>query len=154
MNKLLKRILKLIKQIFQQFSYNEQSTIPSSNRPLETPAIIPPIPTFAPQWQNGLILVCSQCTVEQFSDSYHRVSSSTTASEELQKWLKSRLKFDRLWGKYRVVSSSCLGVCLKERVAVVLYHDAVGQQCFIISPQNECEILYSYIKKMDQLSQK
>ncbi|BAY20148.1 hypothetical protein NIES2109_60010 (plasmid) [Nostoc sp. HK-01] len=149
MNKLLKRILKLIKQIFQQFSYNEQPTVPSSNRPLETPAIIPPIPTFAPQWQNGLILVCSQCTVEQFSDSYHRVSSGTTASEELQKWLKSRLKFDRLWGKYRVVSTSCLGVCPEERVAVVLYHNVVGQQCFIISSYSEREILYSYIKRIN-----
>ncbi|MFN6564261.1 MAG: hypothetical protein RMY28_031335 [Nostoc sp. ChiSLP01] len=103
MKKLLKRILKLIKQIFQQFSYNEQQTVPSLHHPLETPAIIPPIPTFVPQWQNGLVLVCSQCTVEQFSGSYHKVSSGTTASEELEKWLKSRLKLDGLWGKYRVV---------------------------------------------------
>ncbi|MBD2496712.1 hypothetical protein [Nostoc sp. FACHB-280] len=104
MKKLLKRIFKLIKQIFQQFSYNEQPTIPSSDRPLEIPAIIPPIPTFTPQWQNGLILVCSQCAAEKFSDSYHQVRSGTTASEELQKWLKSQLKLDGLWGKYRVVS--------------------------------------------------
>lgn len=150
MKKLLKQILKLIKQIFQQFLDNEQPSPPPRERPLETPAIIPPIPTFTPQWQNGLILVCSQCTVEQFSDSYHRVSSGTTASEELQKWLKSRLKFDGLWGKYRVVSSSCLGVCPKERVAVVLYHNAVGQQCFIISGHSEREIFYSYIKRINQ----
>jgi len=150
MKKLLKRILKLIKQIFQQFSDNEQPTVPSSNHPLKTPAITPPIPTFIPRWQNGLVLVCSQCTAEQFSGNYHQVSSGTTASEELQKWLKSRLKFDGLWGKYRVVSTSCLGVCPKERVAVVFYHDAVGQQCFIISGQSEREILYSYIKRINQ----
>lgn len=150
MKKLLKQILKLIKQIFQQFSYNEQPTVPSNNRPLETPAIIPPIPTFTPQWQNGLILVCSQCTVEQFSGSYHKVRLGTTASEELQKWLKSRLKLDGLWGKYRVVSTSCLGVCPKESVAVVFYHNAVGQQCFIISGHSEREILYSYIKHINQ----
>ncbi|MBW4565187.1 MAG: (2Fe-2S) ferredoxin domain-containing protein [Mojavia pulchra JT2-VF2] len=150
MKKLLKRILKLIKQIFQQFSDDEQPSVPSRNRPLKTPTSIPSIPTFAPQWQNGLILVCSQCTVEQFSGSYHRVSSGTTASEELQKWLKSRLKLDGLWGKYRVVGTSCLGVCPKERVVVVLYHNAVGQQCFIISYKSECEILYSYLKHINQ----
>ncbi|MBD2472283.1 (2Fe-2S) ferredoxin domain-containing protein [Nostoc sp. FACHB-145] len=150
MKKLLKRIFKLIKQIFQQLSYNEQPTIPSSDRPLEIPAIIPPILTFTPQWQNGLILVCSQCAAEKFSDSYHQVRSGTTASEELQKWLKSQLKLDGLWGKYRVVSTSCLGVCPKESVAVVFYHNAVGQQCFIISSHSEREILYSYIKHINQ----
>jgi len=150
MKKLLKRILKLIKQIFQQFSDDEQPSSAPRDRPLKTPATIPPIPTFVPQWQNGLILVCSQCTVEQFSGSYHKVRSGTTASEELQKWLKSQLKLDGLWGKYRVVGTSCLGVCPKESVAVVFYHDAVGQQCFIISGHSEREIFYSYIKEITQ----
>ncbi|MBD2302854.1 (2Fe-2S) ferredoxin domain-containing protein [Nostoc sp. FACHB-190] len=150
MKKLLKRILKLIKQIFQQILDNEQPTVPSSNRPLKTPAITPPIPTFASQWGDALILVCSQCAAEKFSDSYHQVRSGTTASEELQKWLKSRLKLDGLWGKYRVVSTSCLGVCPKESVAVVLYHNTVGQQCFIISSHSEREIFYSYIKHINQ----
>ncbi|MBE9210344.1 (2Fe-2S) ferredoxin domain-containing protein [Nostoc sp. LEGE 06077] len=150
MKKLLKRILKIIKRLFQQFLDNEQPSLPLQDRLLETPTPICSIPTFVPQWQNGLILVCSQCTVEQFSGSYHKVSSGTTASEELQKWLKSRLKLDGLWGKYRVVSTSCLGVCPKESVAVVFYHDEVGQQCFIISEHREREILYSYIKHINQ----
>ncbi|MFB2768305.1 hypothetical protein ACE1AT_03275 [Pelatocladus sp. BLCC-F211] len=148
MKKLLKRILALIRQIYQQFSSTEKPSTPPSYHPPETP--IAPIPTFVPQWENGLVLVCSQCTVEQFSGSSHRINRGTTASEELQNWLKSRLKFDGLWGKYRVVSTSCLGVCQSERVVVVLHHDAVGQQCFIVSPQDEREILYSYIKQLNQ----
>ncbi|MEJ1938597.1 (2Fe-2S) ferredoxin domain-containing protein, partial [Nostoc sp. NIES-2111] len=98
--------------------------------------------------QNGLVLVCSQCTVEQFAGSSHRINRSKTASEELQNWLKSRLKFDGLWGKYRVVSTSCLGVCLQGVVVVVLRLDAVGQQCFIVLKGGEREILYSSIKQM------
>ncbi|MBD2254274.1 (2Fe-2S) ferredoxin domain-containing protein [Nostoc parmelioides] len=146
MKKLLKRILALLRQIFQQFSSTEQPSSPPSYHPPAIP--IPPIPTFVPQWHNGLVLVCSQCTVEQFDGSSHRINKSTTASSELQNWLKSRLKFDGLWGKYRVVSTSCLGVCPQGGVVVVLRHDAVGQQCFIVRPQGEREILYSYIKQM------
>ncbi|MBD2434705.1 MULTISPECIES: (2Fe-2S) ferredoxin domain-containing protein [Fischerella] len=148
MKKLLKRILALIRQIFQQFSSTEKpSTRPSYHPPIPP---IAPILTFVPQWENGLVLVCSQCTVEQFSLRSHRINRGTTASEELQNWLKSRLKFDGLWGKYRVVSTSCLGVCPQSRVVVVLRHNAVGQQCFIVSPQGEREILYSYIKQLNQ----
>jgi hypothetical protein len=151
MKKLLKRILALLRKIFQQFSSTEQPSSPPSYHPLETPIYpLPPIPTFVPQWQNGLVLVCSQCTVEQFCGSSHRVNRGTTASEELQNWLKSRLKFDGLWGKYRVVSTSCLGVCPQGGVVVVLCLDAVGQQCFIVSTQGEREIFYSYIKQINQ----
>ncbi|MBG1270435.1 (2Fe-2S) ferredoxin domain-containing protein [Nostoc sp. WHI] len=149
MKKLLKRILALIRQIFQQFLSTDKPISPASDHPPEIP--IPPIATFVPQWENGLVLVCSQCTVEQFSGSSYRINRGITASEELQNWLKSRLKFDGLWGKYRVVSTSCLGVCPQERVVVVLRHDAIGQQCFIVSPQGDREILYSYIKQIFQL---
>ncbi|WP_414755908.1 hypothetical protein [Anabaena sp. CCY 9910] len=145
MKKLLKRILALLRQIVQQFSSTQQPSSPPASHPPAIP--IPPIPTFVPQWHNGLVLVCSQCAVEQFNGSSHRINRSTTASEDLQNWLKSRLKFDGLWGKYRVVSTSCLGVCPQGRV-VVLCHHAVGQQCFIVNPQDEREILYSYIKQM------
>jgi (2Fe-2S) ferredoxin len=146
MKKLLKRLLALLRQFFQQFSSTQQPSSPPADHPPAIP--IPPIPTFVPQWHNGLVLVCSQCTVEQFDGSSHRINRSTTASQELQNWLKSRLKFDGLWGKYRVVSTSCLGVCPQGGVVVVLRHDAVGQQCFIVAPQDEREILYSYIKQM------
>ncbi len=145
MKKPFKRLLALIRQIFRFFSSTEKPSTPPSYHPP-----VPPIPTFVPQWENGLVLVCSQCTVEEFSLRSHRINRGTTASEELQNWLKSRLKFDGLWGKYRVVSTSCLGVCQSERVVVVLHHDAVGQQCFIVSPQGEREILYSYIKQLNQ----
>ncbi|MBD2347193.1 (2Fe-2S) ferredoxin domain-containing protein [Anabaena subtropica] len=146
MKKLLKKILALLRQIFHQFSSTQQRSYPPASHPPTIP--IPPIPTFVPQWHNGLVLVCSQCTVEQFDGSSHRINRGTTASVELQNWLKSRLKFDGLWGKCRFVSTSCLGVCPQGGVVVVLHHNAVGQQCFIVSKGGEREILYSYIKQM------
>jgi (2Fe-2S) ferredoxin len=150
MKKLLKRILVLIRGIFQQFSpIAPRNSFPSYHPP-ENHIPLPPIATFIPQWHNGLVLVCSQCTVEQFSGSSHRINRGVTASEELENWLKSRLKFDGLWGKYRVVSTSCLGVCPQDGVVVVLHHDEVGQQCFIVSPQGEREILYSYLKQINK----
>ncbi|MEA5566833.1 (2Fe-2S) ferredoxin domain-containing protein [Anabaena sp. UHCC 0399] len=151
MKKLLKRIKALIRKIFQQFSSTlEPSPPPSYHSPETWIPPIPPVPSFAPQWENGLVLVCSQCTVEQFAGSSHRINRSITATEELQNWLKSRLKFDGLWGKYRVISTSCLGICPQSRVVVVLRNHLVGQQCLLVDPQSDREILYSYIKQMNQ----
>jgi len=152
MKKLLKRILVLIRQIFQQFSFTDPPNSSPSYQPPEISISIPlpPIDTFIPQWHNGLVLICSQCTVEQFSGSSHRINRGVTASEELENWLKLRLKSDGLWGKYRVVSTNCLGVCPQDRVVVVLNHDAIGQQCLIVSPQDEREILYSYLKQINR----
>jgi predicted metal-binding protein len=143
MKKLLRRINALIQRIIRRFSSNSLQPSPLSSRPSSIS-----IPTVSPRWKSGLILVCSQCAYEQKGSSY-RTDRGSTASEELQNWLKSRLKLEGLWGEFRVVSTSCLGVCPKERIAVVVTRDVDGSssQCLIIDPQSDRELLYSYIKQ-------
>ncbi|RCJ21865.1 hypothetical protein A6770_04315 [Nostoc minutum NIES-26] len=139
----IKRIKTLIQRIIQLFSSNSQQLATPTSRPSSVP-----ISTVSPRWEaSGLVLVCSQCGKEQPASS-HRTSRSSTASEDLQNWLKTRLKFEGLWGEFRVVSTSCLGVCPKARVVVVLDSNAGGgkSQCLIVNPQSDRELLYSYIK--------
>lgn len=133
MNKLITCIKALIHNIFQQFS--SELPYPANSRP----SIIA-IPSVTPQ--ANLVFVCSQCAPEL----PHR---GLTAAEELQNWLKTRLKFEKLSRKFRVVSTSCLGVCPNGRVAVVLGSDASSgkMRCLIIDPQGDREQLYFHIKQ-------
>ncbi|WP_392479799.1 (2Fe-2S) ferredoxin domain-containing protein [Nostoc sp. C110] len=143
MKKLIRRIKRLLQRIFKRFTSTSEQTSPLINsRPLETS-----IPSVSPRWESGLVLVCSQCTNEQ---------SGSTASEDLENWLKSRLKIEGLWGEFRVVSTSCLGVCPKAGITVVIVSNGSGgnSPCLIVNPRSDVydglrlrEVLYSYIKQ-------
>ncbi|WP_414545788.1 hypothetical protein [Nostoc sp. CCY0012] len=133
MKKLIKCIKALIRNISQQLSSEPPSPVNSRPSVIDLPSVSP---------QASLVFVCSQCAPEL-------PHKGLTASEELQNWLKSRLKFDGLWGEFRVVSTSCLGVCPQRRVAVVLGSNAGGGKirCLIIDPQSDRQLLYSRIKQ-------
>ncbi|MEH2326644.1 MAG: (2Fe-2S) ferredoxin domain-containing protein [Nostoc sp.] len=144
MKKLIKHIKKLLQRIFKRFASNSQQTSPLINsRPLETS-----IKSVSPRWESGLVLVCSQCANER-SNSFHPTSKSSTASEDLENWLKSRLKFEGLWGEFRVVSTSCLGICPKSGITVVIVSNGSGgnSPCLIVNPHSDRELLYSRIKQ-------
>jgi len=151
MKKLIQRIKRLLQRIFQRFASNSQQTSPLINsRPLETS-----IPSVSPRWESGLVLVCSQCANER-SNSFHPTSKSSTASEDLENWLKSRLKFEGLWGEFRVVSTSCLGICPKSGITVVIVSNGTSgnSPCLIVNPHSDVydglrlrELLYSRIKQ-------
>ncbi|MBN3950681.1 MAG: (2Fe-2S) ferredoxin domain-containing protein [Nostoc sp. NMS7] len=144
MKKLIQRIKALLQRILKRFASNSQQTSPLINfRRLDTS-----IPSVFPRWESGLVLVCSQCANEQ-PNSFHPTSRSSTACEDLENWLKSRLKFEGLWGEFRVVSTSCLGVCPQMGITVVVVSNGShgNSPCLIVNPQNDRELLYSYIKQ-------
>ncbi|MEA5605486.1 (2Fe-2S) ferredoxin domain-containing protein [Nostoc sp. UHCC 0252] len=143
MKKLIRRIKKLLQRIFKRFASTSGQTSPLINsRPLETS-----IPSVPPRWESGLVLVCSQCGNER-SNSFHPTNKSSTASDDLENWLKSRLKFEGLWGEFRVVSTSCLGICPKSGITVVVSNGSgENSPCLIVNPHSDRELLYSYIKQ-------
>ncbi|QKQ76623.1 (2Fe-2S) ferredoxin domain-containing protein [Nostoc sp. TCL240-02] len=153
MKKLIKRIKRLLQRIFKSFASTSQQTSPLINcRPLDTSISIPSV---SPRWESGLVLVCSQCANER-SNSFHPASRSSTASEDLENWLKSRLKIEGLWGEFRVVGTSCLGVCPKAGITVVIVSNGSGgnSPCLIVNPRSDVydglrlrEVIYSYIKQ-------
>ncbi|MBD2522992.1 (2Fe-2S) ferredoxin domain-containing protein [Nostoc sp. FACHB-133] len=142
MKKLIKRIKRLLQRIFKSFASTSQQTSPLINsRPLDTSISIPSV---SPRWESGLVLVCSQCANER---------SGSTACQDLENWLKSRLKIEGLWGEFRVVSTSCLGVCPKAGITVVIVSGG-NSPCLIVNPRSDVydglrlrELLYSYIKQ-------
>ncbi|MDZ7969189.1 MAG: (2Fe-2S) ferredoxin domain-containing protein [Nostoc sp. DedSLP03] len=135
MKKFLQRIKALLKRILKRSASNSQQLPPLINTRLETS-----ISTVSPRWESGLVLVCSQCANERLG---------STASEDLENWLKSRLKFEGLWGDFRVVSTSCLGVCPRMGITVVIVSNGSygNSPCLIVNSPSDRELLYSYIKQ-------
>ncbi|WP_414513377.1 hypothetical protein [Nostoc sp. PCC 9305] len=135
MKKFLQRIKALLKRILKRSASNSQQPSLLINTRLETS-----IPTVSPRWESGLVLVCSQCANEQLG---------STASEDLENCLKSRLKFEGLWGDFRVVSTSCLGVCPQMGITVVIVSNGShgNSPCLIVNPRSDRELLYSYINQ-------
>jgi hypothetical protein len=145
MKKLIHHIKRLLKIIIKRFASNSQQTSPLINsHPLDTYISIPSV---SPRWESGLVLVCSQCANER-SNGFHAANRSSTASEDVENWLKSGLKFEGLWGEFRVVSTSCLGVCPKSGITVVVVSNRSGgnSPCLIVNSQSDREFLYLYIK--------
>ena len=97
-----------------------------------------------PRW-NDLVLVCTNHRPEGAS----KPSCGGQGAAELQSWLKERLKAEGLWGKVRVLSTSCLDLCSRDGVTVVL--DG-GQQRQVLHPTDERQALLDQIRALAQVS--
>lgn len=134
-----------------QTSGNPKREVPRTL--LESSTVSPSQPNTAlqlnsPSQKTGLLLICSQCARDSAVDNFRRAGEGTTASEELRAWLKSRFKAEGLSDELRAVSTSCLGVCPRGRVAVVLENNAGRQgQLLVVDPKADREALYVQIKQ-------
>jgi len=102
-----------------------------------------------PNWQKcGLILVCERCTKERIPEE-DPDEAAKIADFHLRDWLKAKLKEDGLWGKVRAINTSCMDVCPRRAVTVVLdsQTEGVATECFVVDPVNERDQLYAEIVK-------
>ncbi len=100
-----------------------------------------------PKWSDsGLVLVCERCTKERIPEE-DPDKSAEIGDFHLRNWLKDRLKADGLWGKIRAVNTSCMDVCARRNVTVVIDPKTEGQeaQAFIVDPVADKELLYQEI---------
>lgn len=101
----------------------------------------------SPAWkrQGGLALVCEKCLNVRFGEDFPEHAGDERL--HLRAWLKDRLKADGHWGAIRATGTTCLDVCAKGRVTVLL--DPVGrggeQKCLVLNPLEEREQLYELI---------
>jgi len=77
-----------------------------------------------PIWakSGGLALVCEKCTTQRFVEAF-----AGDERLELKRWLKDRLKAEGKWGPIRVVTTSCLDVCARGRVTILIDPVASGK---------------------------
>jgi len=100
-----------------------------------------------PKWmKSGLVLVCERCFKERIPEE-DPDKAAEIGEFHLRDWLKKRLKEDGHWGKVRAVSTSCMDVCARRRVTVVIDPQTEGKdaQAFIVDPVVDREELYRAI---------
>ena len=100
-----------------------------------------------PKWMNaGLVLVCERCYKERIPEE-DPDKAAEIGDFRLRDWLKTRLKEDGHWGKVRAIGTSCMDVCARRRVTVVIdpQIDGKSSEAFVIDPVADRETLYTTI---------
>ena len=100
-----------------------------------------------PKWlQSGLVLICERCYKERIPEE-DPDKAAEIGDFNLREWLKTRLKEDGHWGKIRAISTSCMDVCARRRVTVVIDPQVDGKvpEPFIVDPVTDREALYATI---------
>jgi hypothetical protein len=100
----------------------------------------------APWQSGGVAVVCEKCTAERFIEDFPEHTGD--ARLNIKGYLKDRLKAEGRWGPIRVVTSSCLDICARAGVTVLL--DPLGEgggkaKCIVVDPLEGREQLYDAI---------
>lgn len=98
-----------------------------------------------PKWSaGGVALVCEKCSRVRMAEESPEFAARLEGFD-LRAWLKDELKRHGEWGPVRVVSSSCLDVCARERVTVALAPVDGPVEVLAVDPFTEREELYGKI---------
>ena len=98
-------------------------------------------------WERGgIAVVCEKCTKVRFPEDFPEHAGDERL--ELKDWLKTRLKDEGRWGPIRVVTSSCLDICARGGVTVLL--NPLGPEggeprVLVVDPLDGREELYARI---------
>jgi hypothetical protein len=103
----------------------------------------PSVQSVNPKWlETGLVLVCERCYKERIPEEAPE-AAERIGDFNLRDWLKRELKAHGEWGPIRVVSTSCLDVCSKDRVTVCLDpKNGNDPEILVIDPIDERDELY------------
>ena len=100
-----------------------------------------------PKWLNsGLVLICERCYKERIPEE-DPDKAAEIGDFNLRDWLKKKLKEDGHWGKVRAVSTSCMDVCARRRVTVVIDKQTGthSTEVFVIDPVGDRDRFYELI---------
>jgi hypothetical protein len=100
-----------------------------------------------PNWQRGgIAVVCEKCTKERYVEDFPKHAGDERL--DIKSYLKKRLKAEGRWGPIRVVTSSCLDICARGTVTVLidgLSASAKPPRCVVVDPLHGREELYAAI---------
>jgi hypothetical protein len=107
-----------------------------------------PILEAKPVWlRGGVALVCEKCTQQRYVEDFPEAAGDQRLN--VKGYLKDRLKAEGRWGPIRVVSSSCLDVCARGCVTVLLAGlrdtTAAEPRCIVVDPLEGREALYEAV---------
>jgi hypothetical protein len=106
-----------------------------------------PLVETKPVWlRGGIAVVCEKCTRERYVEDFPEAAGDERLN--IKGYLKDRLKAEGRWGPIRVVTSSCLDVCARGAVTVLLAgleNATTDPRCVVVDPLTGREALYAAI---------
>lgn len=96
--------------------------------------------------KSGLVLVCERCFKERIPEE-DPGKAAEIGDFHLRDWLKKRLKEDGHWGQVRAINTSCMDVCARGKVTLVIDPQTEGNhaEAFIVDPLTDKEEIYKTI---------
>jgi predicted metal-binding protein len=94
-------------------------------------------------WSQGILLVCTKCAKAIPASSLHEEGQ---AGENLKNFLKKSLKESGDSSKVRVVTSSCLDICVDGLQAVTYASVEGATESFTLHPEADREALLKVLK--------
>ncbi|WP_295904120.1 (2Fe-2S) ferredoxin domain-containing protein [uncultured Bdellovibrio sp.] len=95
-------------------------------------------------WSKGVVLVCTKCGKSISPKSLHEEGN---AGENLKTFLKKSFKESGDLSKIRIVTSSCLDVCIDEYQAVTYAPVQGPTETFIVHPEEDREKLLQHLRE-------
>lgn len=94
-------------------------------------------------WSTGIVMVCTKCHKAITPES---LSQEGNSGENLKNFLKKSLRDTGDSGKIRVVTSSCLDVCI-DNFQALTYAPVGGEtETFIAHPENDRAEVLAYLR--------
>lgn len=95
-------------------------------------------------WSKGIVLICTKCSK---SISSKDLKEDGNAAENLKTYLKKTFKESGDLSKIRIVTSSCLDVCVDDFQAVTYAGVDGDTETFTVHPEEDREKLLKFLRK-------
>ncbi|WP_347356132.1 (2Fe-2S) ferredoxin domain-containing protein [Bdellovibrio sp.] len=95
-------------------------------------------------WSKGIVLICTKC---HKSISSKLLEEEGNSAENLKMFLKKTFKESGDSSKIRIVTSSCLDVCIDDTQAVSYAGTDGETETFAIHPEKDREKFLKYLKE-------
>lgn len=94
------------------------------------------------------MLVCKKCSEERIPDETPEIATKI-GDFSLRDWLKKELEERELWGKVRVLGTSCMDVCAMGKVTVCIDPQTPGSttETFVVDPLDERDAVLERVVK-------
>jgi predicted metal-binding protein len=91
-------------------------------------------------WSEAVVMVCTKCS--------RKIVGDESLADSFKKTLKSSFKENGFGKSVRTVTSSCLDICPKERVAIAVLRRNAGTRAITVSPKIDERTLFEEVKKL------
>ncbi len=91
-------------------------------------------------WSEAVVMVCTKCS--------RKIVGDESLADSMKKTLKSSFKENGYGKSVRSVTSSCLDICPKDRMAIAVVRRNAGTRAVTVDKKISDRALYEEVKKL------